>query len=279
MTRRSWLRLARLGVIQAIPLGRGRVVAAAAKPLVAAHRGGSLLWPENSLTAFRNALALNVDFLETDVHLTADGEVVIVHDPTLERTTTGQGPVSAMSKTALAAVRLKALDGAPTADGVPTLASLLDLVAPARAGLLLEIKVDADRRRYPGIEEKVLEPVKARGLLDRIPIMGFQPETIRRVRELEPRAQTVLLVTRAYVERQRAGVKDVVRWTAESGAAILGIQHSALDAKLVAAAHEARIRVAAWTVNEESDIRRAINLGADVVISDRPDLAMKLAGL
>ena len=275
MRRRAWLRLAALG---ALSLGRGRGVAAAAKPLVAAHRGGALLWPENSLSAFRNALALNVDLLETDVHLTADGEVVIVHDPTLERTTTGQGPVSSISKTALASVRLKGLDGAPSSDGVPTLASLLDLVAPARVGLLLEIKVDADRRRYPGIEEKVLEQVKARGLLDRTPIMGFQPDTIRRVRELEPRAQTVLLVTRAYVDRQRAGVKEIVRWTTESGAATLGIQHSALDAKLVAAARDARIRVAAWTVNEESDIQRAINVGADVVISDRPDLAMKLVG-
>jgi glycerophosphoryl diester phosphodiesterase len=275
MRRRAWLRLAALG---ALSLGRGPGVSAATMPLVAAHRGGALLWPENSSTAFRNALALNVDLLETDVHLTSDGEVVIVHDPTLDRTTTGQGPVSSISKTALASVRLKGLDGAPTADGVPTLASLLELMTPWRAGLLLEIKVDADRRRYPGIEEKVLEQVKARGLLDRTPIMGFQPETIRRVRELEPRAQTVLLVTRAYVDRQRAGVKEIVRWTTECGAATLGIQHSALDARLIAAARDAKVRVAAWTVNEESDIQRAINVGADVVISDRPDLAMKLAG-
>ena len=63
----------------------------APRALVAAHRGGALLWPENSLTAFRQALALGVDYLETDIHLTADGEVVILHDPTLDRTTTGRG--------------------------------------------------------------------------------------------------------------------------------------------------------------------------------------------
>ena len=60
--------------------------------LLAAHRGGSLLWPENSLLAFRNAIALGADFIEFDVHLSKDGEVVVIHDPTLERTTTGAGP-------------------------------------------------------------------------------------------------------------------------------------------------------------------------------------------
>ena len=61
-------------------------------PLFAAHRGGAALWPENSLLAFGNALALGVDYLELDVHLSRDGEVMVIHDATLERTTTGTGP-------------------------------------------------------------------------------------------------------------------------------------------------------------------------------------------
>jgi glycerophosphoryl diester phosphodiesterase len=254
------------------------VASGARRPLVAAHRGGALMWPENSITAYRNALGLKVDFLETDVHLTADGQLAVIHDPTLDRTTTGNGPVSALSLAQLRPLRLKGLDGTPTADGIPTLSELLDLLAGSPAGLLLEIKVDADRRRYPGIEEKVLEQVVKRGLLERAPIMGFQPDTIRRVRELEPRAQTVLLVGKSWIDRQRAGAGDVVRWTTEAGARTLGVQHSALDANLVSAARAAGLRIAAWTVNDEVDIRRAIDLGADVVISDRPDVAIKLAG-
>lgn len=278
MRRRTWLQLAAVGAAQATALGRATAVAGATRPLVAAHRGGALLWPENSLTAYRNALGLKVDFLETDVHLTADGQLAVIHDPTLDRTTSGTGPVSALSLAELRRVQLKGLDGAPTADVVPTLAELLDLVAASPAGLLLEIKVDAERRRYAGIEEKVLEQVVKVGLLERAPIMGFQPDTIRRVRELEPRAQTVLLVTRARVERERAGAADLVRWTKDAGAAVLGIQHTALVAALVTAARAAGLRVAAWTVNDEADIRRTIDLGADVVISDRPDVAVKLAG-
>jgi glycerophosphoryl diester phosphodiesterase len=254
-------------------------VAAANRPLVAAHRGGALLWPENSLTAFRRALALGVDFLETDVHLTADGEVIVLHDPTLDRTTTGSGPAVSRTRRELADVRLKGPDGAATAESVPTLAALLDLLGGSAARLLLEIKIGATHQRYPAIEEKVLEQVKARGLLERTPVMGFQPETIRRVRELEPRAQTVLLLSRRDVERQRASAADVVRLTKDAGASMLGIQHSALDARVVAAARSSGVTVAAWTVNEESDIQRAINLGADVIISDRPDLALKLAGV
>jgi glycerophosphoryl diester phosphodiesterase len=278
MRRRTWIQLAAGGAAQATALGRVIAAGGATRPLVAAHRGGALLWPENSMTAYRNALGLKVDFLETDVHLTADGQLAVIHDPTLDRTTTTKGPVSALSQAELSRVRLKGLDGAPTADGVPTLAELLDLLAGSRAGLLLEIKVDADRRRYRGIEEKVLEQVVTRGLLERAPIMGFQQDTIRRVRELEPRAETVLLVDKAFVDRQRAAAGDIVRWTTESGARTLGIQHTAIDARLVSVARAAGIRIAAWTVNDEPDIRRAIDVGVDIVISDRPDQALKLVG-
>ncbi|HEX9821796.1 MAG TPA: glycerophosphodiester phosphodiesterase family protein [Methylomirabilota bacterium] len=246
---------------------------------VAAHRGGALLWPENSLLAFRNAIALGVDMLETDVHLTADDEVVVLHDPTLDRTTTGRGAVRDARLADLAPLRLRAADGAPTGEPIPTLAQVLDLVAGARGvGLLLEVKVDAHRSRYPGIEEKALALVRARGLLDRTPIMAFQPETVRRVRELEPAARTVLLVSRGRTERERASAAEAVRLTQEAGAAWLGINHRLLDADVAAAARRAGVGVAAWTVNQASDLRRVLDLGVDVVISDQPDLALRLAG-
>lgn len=270
MRRRAWL-MAVGGALLAPAAAR----ATTRRAQVAAHRGGALLWAENSLTAFRNALALGVDYLETDIHLTADGQLVVLHDATLDRTTTGRGSVAAVKLAELASVRLKTADGATTADGVPTLAALLDLLAPERAELLLEIKVGADRQRYAGIEEKALEAVTRRGLLDRTLVMGFQADTIRRVRELEPKARTVWLVSRTQLERQRMSASDAVRFAAQAGAAVLGIQHTALDAAAVDAARRANVRVAAWTVNEEPDIARVVDLGVDVVISDRPDLALQ----
>jgi glycerophosphoryl diester phosphodiesterase len=249
-----------------------------ARPLVVAHRGGALLWPENSLLAYRNALTLGADFLETDVHLTADDEIVVIHDPTLNRTTTASGAVRALSRAALADVRLKAADGTVTGERIPTLADLLDVLAPSPARLLLEIKVDSMRQPYPSIEEKALALVKARGLLDRVVVMAFEDATVRRVRALEPGVRTTLLVGRGRVDRARVPATEAVRWATDVGATDLGIDHRLLDAAVVTAARAAGLRVAAWTVNEEAAIRRVLDLGVDLVISDRPDLVRRLVG-
>jgi glycerophosphoryl diester phosphodiesterase len=252
--------------------------AAGADPLVAAHRGGAALWPENSLLAFRNALALGADLIETDVHLSADGQIIVLHDPTLDRTTSGQGAVGRLSGEQIGKVRLKANDGRLTAEPVPTLAALLDVLAPSGASLLLEIKTDVARRRYPGIEAKVLAMVQARGLITRVRVMAFEPATIRRVRELEPAIRTVLLIGKGRVDRERTNLADLARWAKEIGADDVGIDHHALDADLAMATRAGGLGLATWTVNEERDLRRVIGLGVDIVISDRPDLALRLVG-
>jgi glycerophosphoryl diester phosphodiesterase len=192
--------------------------------LVAAHRGGAALWPENNLLAFRQALALGVDALEFDLHMTADGEVVVLHDPTLDRTSTAKGPVRELSLADLAPVQLKARDGTVTDERVSTFAQVLDLAASTSVELVPEIKIDTTGQRYDGIEEKVLALLRSR----------------------------------------------------ELGATDLGMNHRLIDTDVVSAARVAGIRLAAWTVNEEADIRRMIDLGVDMVMSDRPDLVKRL---
>jgi glycerophosphoryl diester phosphodiesterase len=246
------------------------------QPRVAGHRGGAALWPENSLLAFRQALAAGVEFLETDVHPTADGELVILHDPTLDRTTTGRGAVRDARLADLTGLRLRAADGSVTGEPIPTLAQLLDLMRPSRAELLLEIKAGPDRRRYPGIEEKVLAALRPRDLTARTVIMGFHRETVQRVRELDPAIRTALLVARSQIDRAGVPATDAVTWATAVGATALGLQHTAVDAAVVAAARRAGVLLGAWTVNEEADIRRMLDLGVDVVISDRPDVAKRL---
>ena len=260
------------------PIAGGPATAAGPATRVAAHRGGAALWPENSLLAFRQALALGVDALEFDLHMTADSEVVVMHDPTLERTTTAAGRVRDLKLADLAGARLKARDGTVTDEPIPTFAQVLDLAAKGSAELLPEIKVDANRQRYDGIEEKVLALVRARGLSARTTIQAFQPGTIRRLRELSPAARTMLLVARGDVERDRARAAEAVRRARDLGATDLGMNHRLIDADVVAAARADGIRVSAWTVNHEADIRRMIDLGVDMVMSDRPDLAKRLTG-
>jgi glycerophosphoryl diester phosphodiesterase len=246
--------------------------------LVAAHRGGALLWLENSLLAFRKALALGVDALEFDLHLTADGEVVVIHDPTLDRTTSGTGAVRETTLATLAPIRLKTLDGMVTAERIPTLAEVLDLAAPSPVELLPEIKVGPDRQRYPGIEEKVLALLRSRGVLGRAIIQAFQPETISRLRTLEPTVRTMLLVGRGQIERAGAAPADAVEWARAVGATELGVDHRIIDRSLATAAGIAGLRLSAWTVNEEVDIRRMLDLGVGVVMSDRPDLVRRALG-
>ena len=263
-----------------------------ARPLLAAHRGGAALWPENSLTAFRHAIALGVDLVELDVRLSADGEVVVIHDGTLTRTTTGSGPVDAHSAAALAAVRLKGPHG-EIDEGVPTLRQVLELLAPSTTGLLLEFKSPGisaayERRaggvvpiagpRYERLEEKAITAVSAAGLAARTTLMAFNPDVVRRLGELAPGQRRTLLVHAGQVAMAEAAPEDAVDWATRLGATGLGIEHTLLDTRVVARARGAGLSVGVWTVNDEPAITRAIELGVDVLTTDRPDLARRLLG-
>src|SRR3984893_3007468 len=151
LARYGWM-AGTVGVVAAM-VGAGAAQTSPAT-LLAAHRGGALLWPENSLLAFRNAVALGADFIEFDVHLSRDGEVVVIHDPTLDRTTNGQGTGRARTVPQPKVLRLKDRAGVVTGETVPTLDEVTAVASQAGRRMLLEIKGDARRARYPGIEEK-----------------------------------------------------------------------------------------------------------------------------
>src|SRR5262249_2693317 len=188
------------------------------------------------------------------------------------------GRVRDLKLTELAGARLKARDGTVTDEPIPTFARVLELASKGSADLLPEIKVDANRQRYDGIEEKVLALVRARRLSARTTIRAFPPETIRRLRELSPAVRTMLLVARGAVERDRARPAEAVRRARDLGATDLGMNHRLIDADVMAAARADGIRVSAWTVNDEADIRRMIDLGVGMVMSDRPDPAKRFTG-
>jgi glycerophosphoryl diester phosphodiesterase len=264
----------RRGVLLALVVTLALPAVVAAGALVAAHRGGAALRAENSLLAFRTAIGLGADFLETDVHLTADGEVVVIHDPTLDRTTTGTGRVGEARLADLRALRLRAGDGRVTDQPLPTLAALLEALAPSRAQLLLEIKVDAEGKRYAGIEERVLALVATRALRDRVVVMAFEPDTLLRVRVLDESVRTCLLIGRGGAAEP---ANAMVARALAAKATQLGVDHRLVDADLVAASRAADLVLAAWTVNAEPDIRRMIDLGVSIVITDRPDVALRLA--
>ena len=256
-----------------------------------AHRGGAAQWAENSLSAFRNALALGARILELDVHLTADGAVAVIHDPTLERTSSGTGPVAASTTADLKRARLRGPDGVLTDDWVPTLDEVLALAGPAGAALLVEVKtpgpaVRYERQgervtavpgpRYEGLERNVLDLLRSAGVSDRTFIMAFNPAVLAEVRALAPEQPTTLLVDRRHVEQSGARPVETVAWAREARASFLGVHYSLCDAAVVEAAHRAKISVGVFTVNDEPTMRRLAALGVDVIISDRADLVTRL---
>jgi glycerophosphoryl diester phosphodiesterase len=256
-----------------------------------AHRGGAAQWPENSLSAFRNAIAGGARILECDVHLTADGEVAVMHDPTLDRTSSGTGPLARCTRADLARARLRGPDGVLTDECVPTLADVLQLAAPVVAALLVEIKtpgpaVRYERRgaqfaavpgaRYENLERRVLELLRAAGIAERTFILAFNPAVLAEMRALSPKQPLALLVDRHHVEEAGAPPLATVAWAQAAGANFLGVHHTLCDAAVAEAAHAAGIAVGVFTVNDEATMRRLAGWGVDVIISDRADLVARL---
>ncbi|MGH7373955.1 MAG: glycerophosphodiester phosphodiesterase [Candidatus Rokuibacteriota bacterium] len=242
----------------------------------AAHRGGALLWPENSLLAFRNATAMGADYLEMDVHLTRDGEVVVIHDPTLDRTSTGAGPVRDRTLAELASLRLKDRGGVVTEERIPTLDQVVALAAAGKRQMLLEIKVDAQRRRYPDIEEKVFAVLDRHAFLPFTIVMAFEPDTWRRVRQLRPEARAGALYSARMLPASH--VEPELQSLRAAGVAFVGLNQALVNAQVATQARLAGLALGVWTVNERDAIERFIGQGVSVVITDRPDLAKELLG-
>jgi glycerophosphoryl diester phosphodiesterase len=257
----------------------GSVTAAAQgmiAPLFAAHRGGALLWAENSLLAFRNALDLGADFLELDVHLTRDGEVVVIHDPTLDRTTTGTGPVRARTLAELRALRLKDRGGAVLEERVPTLEEVVALAVAGKRQMLLEIKTDERRQRYPEIEEKVFAVLDRHRFTPFTVVMAFEAATWRRLRQIRSDARVAALYSARMLPAAAVGAE--IEMLGQAGVSFVGLDQALVTAPVAKQARLAGLTLGVWTVNERDALARFIDQGVGVVITDRPDLAKELLG-
>ena len=165
------------------------------------HRGARKLWPENSLDGFRRTRELGVDGVEFDVHVARDGELVVIHDPTLERTTEGTGAVAERTAAELAATPLRGMGGGGAGGaGVPTLDQVLDVFAGTAIELHIEIKTSAGGRLYDGLERRLVELIARRGLQDRAILTCFVPKALETVRRLASRQRVLASVDRRAAE-------------------------------------------------------------------------------
>lgn len=239
--------------------------------LITGHRGARNLWPENSLTGFRNARALDVDAIEFDVHLTDAGELVVIHDATVDRTVDGTGPVHAITPRARTSLRLKDSD-----DLIPTLDEVLAVLAPAEGKKLhIEIKSDPMGNPYPGIVEKVCTEIARFGLIERSYLTSFDVSILDECRRHAPEIARLVSVNGAWAEKQ-GGLKAFLAQV-DDLVDIVAIHHELMEMEwdLITATLPLE-RLCVWTLNDEALIEKWLERGIGHLTSDSPDLALKL---
>lgn len=217
---------------------------------VTGHRGAAGVVPENTLKGFRYAVELGVDAVECDVHLTRDGQVVVMHDETVDRTTGGTGRIAGMD---LAEIRrLDAGDG----EKVPTLEELLETVQ-GRCELLCELKADA-------VEAPAADAVLARGMAEQVMFISFSLRRLANVKQSR--------------DGMRIGAVLALPTSSDLEAALelpvahVGIYYKQLSQAVVERARAAGVEVGVWTPNTLEEMKTMIALGIDRITTDRPDI-------
>ena len=225
----------------------------AGAPLIGGHRGNPAEHPENTLASFRSAIELGVDMIECDVHLSADGELVVIHDHTLDRTTSGSGLVAEHTL-----AELRDLD-AGGGQRVPTLAEVCRL-AQGQVGLCIETKQIPIP--YPGLEEKLIAQLREFDMVDQTAVISFHHGGVRRVKELEPLLAVGVL--------EGARPIDPVAILRSAGADIYSPHYGAMDPELVEHVHAAGGVVGVWTVDDAAAVAWCQVCKPDSIFTNRP---------
>jgi glycerophosphoryl diester phosphodiesterase len=239
------------------------------RPLILAHRGASAYAPENTLAAFELALEQGAHGVELDAKLSADGEVVVIHDESVERTTNGHGRVSQVELSAL-----RELDAGSffsdrfKGEKIPTLVEVFETL-----GKHAIINVELTNYKTPrdGLADRVCELVQRFGLQESVLFSSFLPSNLKRTRNLLPDTPRGLLALGGWIG-----------WWARSFGFNFG-DYQALHPGLrdvtpqqIARVHRLKRHIYVWTVNVAEDMRRFIGWGVDGIITDDPKLAMEI---
>lgn len=239
-----------------------------AEPLIAAHRGGAQLWPENTALAFREAARLPVEQVEFDVRLSRDGVPYVFHDATLDRVTDGTGPVDGLDWAALSAVRVAGTEP------ILTLDAALDLLAPTHLALRIEIKPQGDMAPYPGLEAMVLDALARRGLSARAQITSFRLATLATVRDLGVPGLGLLWLLSDQIVGLIGDDALLGRLAREAGADAMAMRIGLLTPPRVAAAAGRGVALSSYATHTASEIAHARACRVTVFTTDRPDLAL-----
>jgi glycerophosphoryl diester phosphodiesterase len=233
------------------------------RPLNIAHRGASTIAPQNTLTAFEEALQAGADGIEFDVRLSADGTPVVIHDAKVDTTTDGSGQVSDLTLAELKKLDAGAsFDPGYTGERIPTLEEVLETFGES---LLLNIELKGMDVFDRGLERAVIRLVKKHRLEHGVLLSSFNPVALRRVQKYAPRIATALLYAYSPPPLLHVGRLLIPRPNAA-----LHPHHTVLDEAHLDWARGQRIRVHVWTVDDPDDMRRFVRWGIDGIITNTP---------
>jgi glycerophosphoryl diester phosphodiesterase len=240
-------------------------------PLVIAHRGDSAHRPENTLSSFAGALEVGAEIVELDVQLTADGHVIVIHDPTLDRTTTGRGDVRRLT---LAEVRAASagypdrFGNAYAGERVPTFAEVLGLIRD-RARALVEIKTESvTDDAEGGIEARVADEARRAGMAGEVAVISFDHRAVSRMRSLAPAIARGRLFGRCTAD-------EVVGQARDAGCEIVMPHKGQITEAMAERVHGAGLKLATWVVDEPEELKALARFGLYGVGSNRPGVLIE----
>lgn len=228
--------------------------------LIIAHRGASGHAPENTIAAFKKALALGATFIETDLQLTRDARFVAIHDDTVDRTTNGQGKVHDQTLTALRRLDAGSWFGSEyTGERIPTLEEILEFTKKNDVVFYLEIKPSGSW----GGEHVLIGALRESGEVARVVVISFDPVILTSVRKIEP-----TLMTGVLYDGQLA---DPINTAIEVGARQIVVRGNLVTPAMIEQARKQDLQVICWTINHPAHIRMLVAAGVDGIMSDYPD--------
>jgi glycerophosphoryl diester phosphodiesterase len=234
-----------------------------AGPLAIAHRGGAGAWPENTMPAFEGAVALGYRYVETDVHVTADGILLAFHDDVLDRVTNRTGRISELPYREVKQARV---DGR---EPIPLFEELL--------GTFPDIRVNVDPKSDDAVGP-LAAALRRTGAIDRVCVGSFSDDRLETIREkLGPRLCTSL--GPKATARLRLAARRLPAGHFDAGCAQLPLRYKGLklvDHRLLDAAHERAMQVHVWTIDDADEMHELLDLGVDGIMTDEPAVLRKV---
>lgn len=232
-----------------------------------AHRGASGDYPENTLLAFEEGIKCGASGIELDVHKTKDNKIVVIHDEDVERTFKGKGLVRDFTLRELKELQTRKVlfEGVKTA-GIPTLAEVLSLIKDSE--VILNIELKTDKIHYAAIEEDVISMIKDYEMKERVIISSFNPESIKRCKQIDEEIKTGLL----YYEP----IEKVIKLAKDLKADAIHPALRLVSTKLIKEAHANNLEVNVYTVDSPIYMRQLIAAKADGIFTNYPALLQEI---